>query len=94
VLLAYRVADGTLAWRYPQAGEDSAWGGTMTTAGGLVFYADPAGNFEAVDALTGRALWHFNTGQSFHASPMTYAVGGLQYVAIAAANDIFTFALR
>jgi alcohol dehydrogenase (cytochrome c) len=59
----------------------------------LVFFGDDAGSVEAVEAATGRALWHFNTGQSMHASPMSYAVDGVQYVTIAAGSDVFTFAL-
>ena len=47
----------------------------------------------AVDAETGQPLWHFNTGQSFKASPMTYAVDGVQYVAVCAGSDVFSFAL-
>jgi alcohol dehydrogenase (cytochrome c) len=93
VLLALSPADGKLAWTYPQIGRGNSWGGTLSTAGGLVFFADDAESFEAVDAETGRALWHFNTGQSFSASPMTYAVDGVQYVAIAAGSDVFTFTL-
>jgi alcohol dehydrogenase (cytochrome c) len=65
----------------------------MTTAGGLVFFGDDSHSFEAVDAKTGAALWHFNTGQMLHASPMSYAVNGKQYVAIASGNDLFSFAL-
>lgn len=65
----------------------------MTTAGGLVFFADEAESFEAVDGRTGAQLWHFTTGQQMHASPMSYAVLGKQYVAIASGSDIFTFAL-
>jgi alcohol dehydrogenase (cytochrome c) len=65
----------------------------MTTKGGLVFFGDDAQSFEAVDARTGVPLWHFNTGQNLHASPMSYAVNGKQYVAIAAGSDIFSFAL-
>ena len=65
----------------------------MMTAGGLVFFANDAEGFEAVDAKSGQSLWHFNTGQSIHASPMSYAVSGRQYVAIAAGSDLFTFAL-
>jgi len=38
-------------------------------------------------------LWHFQTGQNFHSSPMSYAIHGLQYVAIASGSDIFSFAL-
>jgi len=65
----------------------------MTTAGGLVFFGDDAQSFEALDARTGKPLWHFNAGQDFSASPMSYAVQGKQYVAIAAGSDIFSFAL-
>ena len=65
----------------------------MTTASGLVFFGDNSEAFEAVDAKTGKPLWHFNTGQPLHASPMTYAVHGKQYVATAAGSDIFSFAL-
>ncbi len=94
ILLALSVADGKPVWRYPQVGRGSSSGGTLTTSGGLVFFGDDAESFEAVDAASGRALWHFNTGQRFVASPMTYAVDGIQYVAIAAESDIFVFALQ
>ena len=93
VLLAYNVQTQSLAWKYPQTGRAHSSGGTMTTAGGLVFFGDDAESFEAVDAETGRPLWHFNTGQTFSASPMTYSVNRKQYVAIAAGNNIFSFAL-
>jgi alcohol dehydrogenase (cytochrome c) len=58
-----------------------------------VFFGDDAGSFEAVEAKTGRALWHFNTGQSMRASPMTYMVEGVQYVVVAAGSDVFSFSL-
>lgn len=93
ILLALSLDNGKPAWKYPQAGNGRSWGGTMTTAGGLVFFGDDTESLEAVDAATGRPLWHFNTGQMLHASPMTYAVDGVQYVAIAAGGDIFSFAL-
>jgi alcohol dehydrogenase (cytochrome c) len=94
ILTAYNPETGKFVWRYPQVGGGRSWGGTMTTAGGLVFFGNDAESFEAVDAHTGKSLWHFNTGQSMHASPMSYEVKGIQYVAIAAGGDIFTFALR
>jgi alcohol dehydrogenase (cytochrome c) len=59
----------------------------------LVFFGDDAGSFEAVEAQSGRALWHFNTGQQISASPMSYAIGDKQYVAIAAGSNVFSFAL-
>jgi alcohol dehydrogenase (cytochrome c) len=93
VLLAYNLDTNSIAWRHPQVGNAHSQGGTMTTAGGLVFFGDDAESFEAIDAKSGKPLWHFNTGQNFSASPMSYAVQGKQYVAVAAGNDIFSFAL-
>jgi alcohol dehydrogenase (cytochrome c) len=92
-LLALSVPDGRVAWRYPQTGTGDSWGGILTTAGGLIFFGDDAGSFEAVDAASGRSLWHFNTGQRMRASPMTYEVQGIQYVTIAAGSDVFSFVL-
>lgn len=93
ILLAFSVPDGKPVWRYPQVGRGDSWGGTLTTAGGLLFFADDSRSFEAVDASNGQSLWHFNTGQRIDASPMTYAIDGMQYVAIAAGSDIFSFTL-
>jgi alcohol dehydrogenase (cytochrome c) len=93
VLLALSVADGKPAWRYPQTGRGNSWAGTLTTATGLVFFGDDAGSLEAVDAANGDPLWHFNIGQTFRASPMTYAVDDVQYVAVAGESEIFSFVL-
>jgi len=93
ILLAYSLEGDKPAWRYVQAGAGRSAGGTMTTSGGLVFFGDDAQSFEAVNAQTGKALWHFNTGQNFTASPMSYAINSKQYVAIAAGSDVFSFAL-
>ena len=93
ILLAYNPETGKFAWRYPQIGSGGSWGGTMATASGLVFFGNNSEAFEAVDARTGASLWHFTTGQSMHASPMSFAVDGKQYVAIASGSDVFAFAL-
>jgi alcohol dehydrogenase (cytochrome c) len=93
ILLAYDAETCRFVWRYPQVGSGHSWGGTMTTAGNLVFFGNDTEEFEAVNAQTGQSLWHFNTGQSMHASPMSYSVNGKQYVAIAAGSDLFSFAL-
>lgn len=93
VLVAYDPVKNSFAWRAPQVGNTHSFAGVMSTATGLVFFGDDANSFEAVDGLTGKSLWHFNMGQSPHASPMSYAVDGKQYFAIAAGNDLFTFAL-
>ena len=93
IILAYNLDTQSFAWKYPQVGNARSSGGTMTTTGGLVFFGDDAESFEAVDAQSGKPLWHFNTGQEFGASPMSYAVEGKQYVAIAAGGDVFSFSL-
>jgi plastocyanin len=62
-------------------------GGTMTTAGGLVFGGEGNGNFDAYDAASGNRLWQFQTGAGANAPPMTYMVNGQQYVAVAAGGN-------
>lgn len=93
ILVGYSLDTGSFSWKYPQAGRGRSTAGTMATAGGLVFFGDDASSFEAVDARSGKPLWHFNTGQEMNASPMSYAVAGKQHVAIAAGSDVFSFAL-
>jgi len=83
----------SIRWRYPQANGRWSAAGTMATSTGLVFFGDNSRVFRSLDAKTGKPLWHFNTGQPLHASPMSYAVNGKQYIAIAAGSDVFSFAL-
>jgi alcohol dehydrogenase (cytochrome c) len=66
----------------------------MATAGGLVLYGDGNGAFIAADAKNGKLLWHFNTGQSSKAGPMTYMVDGNQYVGMPMGNTVLAFGLR
>jgi alcohol dehydrogenase (cytochrome c) len=70
-----------------------SWSGVLSTAGGLVFTGDADGNFMALDAASGKILWHFQCGASIYAGPMTYAIDGKQYVAIAAGTALFAFGL-
>jgi len=93
VLVAFDPQTNKIAWKYPQAGDGQPWGGVMSTATGVVFFAGLGGFFEAAEGRSGKSLWHFNTGQQLHASPMSYAVDGKQYVAIASGDDLFSFAL-
>jgi alcohol dehydrogenase (cytochrome c) len=65
----------------------------LSTAGGLVFSGDSEGNFIALDATTGKVLWHFQMGGAVYAAPMAYAVDGKEYVAIAAGSALFVFTL-
>ena len=80
-----------LAWEVETSGQwvgelFATWngGGLMTSAGGLVFQGRGSGEFVALDAATGEQLHSIDTGTSMMAGPMTYTVGGEQYVAIMA----------
>ena len=57
-------------------------GGTLSTGGNLVFSGNLHGDFRAFDAKTGKVLWSKNLGTGIGAGPVTYSVGGKQYVAI------------
>lgn len=59
-------------------------GGTLSTAGGLVFHGDTKGWFKALNAKTGKTLWKFNSGSGINQAPMTYELDGKQYVAVVA----------
>ena len=76
-------------WKHPSP----TWSGALSTAGGLVFTGDAEGNFIALDAANGKSLWHFQCGASVYSSPMSFAIDGKQYVAVAAGSTLFTFAL-
>jgi len=91
---AIDIQTGKIAWEVPQVGApEGNYSGVLSTAGGLVFYGETGGGFAAVDAATGETLWHFETGQEWRASPMTYSVNGRQYVAIASGGNILSFDL-
>jgi quinohemoprotein ethanol dehydrogenase len=69
-------------WKAEQPG---LWaGGTLTTAGGLVFIGQANGDLAAFDASTGEKLWHYNCGRPITASPISYALDGVQYLAVLA----------
>jgi alcohol dehydrogenase (cytochrome c) len=57
--------------------------GALSTGGGLVFLALFDGTVAAYDDTTLEELWKINVGSGFTAPPMTYEIGGRQYVAIA-----------
>jgi len=63
------------------------------TAGDVVFSADVDAYFYALDAVTGESLWHIALGGPVHASPMTFAVNGQQYVTMTIGNVVYTFGL-
>ncbi len=81
-LIAWDPVRQKEVWRQEQV---SPWnGGTLTTAGNLVFQGTADGRFIAYDARTGKQLWQSPTGTGVVAAPSTYMVDGKQYVSIAA----------
>lgn len=90
---ALDIQTGTTVWNYAQTGNSTTYSGVLSTAGGLVFFGEDSGAFAALDADTGRLLWHFQANQDWKASPMTYMVGGKQYVAIASGMGFWAFTL-
>lgn len=59
--------------------------GVLATAGGLVFQGTGTGHFCAYDAETGQKLKDIEVGSAIIAGPMSYSIGGVQYVAVMAA---------
>ena len=70
------------------------WGGVLSTAGNLVFGGTIEGNVFALDARTGKNLWHFPLGGAVFANPVSYLSNGKQHIAIAAGDVLAAFALE
>lgn len=80
-LIAWDPVAQKEAWRVEQI---SPWnGGTLTSAGNLVFQGTADGRFVSYDAKTGAKLWEFPVGTGIVAAPVTYEVDGKQYVSVA-----------
>ena len=80
-LMALRVDTGEVAWQVKTRTPLS--GGTLVTAGGLVFNGDPEGNFVAYSAEDGKRLWSYQTGSGMRGAPIAYRLDGKEYIAIA-----------
>jgi alcohol dehydrogenase (cytochrome c) len=63
-------------------------GGTLSTAGNLVFWGDLHGDFKAIDAKSGEVVWNKNLGSGIGAGPVTYQVNGKQYVAVVVGRSV------
>ena len=84
---------GKRMWDVTEVRSNHYGPGLMNTAGGILFAPEQYGQVAMRDLRTGKALWHFNTGDFITASPITYMVDGRQYFAIASGTNIFAFGL-
>jgi PQQ-dependent dehydrogenase (methanol/ethanol family) len=98
---AVNVDTGKLAWKHDTA--QPLIGGGLATGGGLYFFGEGNGSFNALDSKTGKKLWNFNCGAGANAMPVSYMVGKRQYIAMGCGgntqldfkrgNSVFVFAL-
>ena len=67
-------------------------GGALATAGDLVFTGEGNGRFVAYDAHSGTPLWQHRSDYGVNAPPVSYMVGGKQYISVAAGgNSLFGY---
>ncbi len=98
---AVDVDTGKVKWKHDT--EQPLIGGGLATGGGLYFFGEGNGSFNALDSATGKKLWSFNCGAGANAMPVSYMVGGKQYIAMGCGgntqldfkrgNSVFVFAL-
>ena len=89
---AIDTTNGERKWEF-KISQGSLSAGLMATAGGTVFVGTREGNLIVLDAKTGKSLWRFQTGGTIASSPISYAVDGRQFVALAAGGVLYSFAL-
>ncbi|HEX7079444.1 MAG TPA: PQQ-dependent dehydrogenase, methanol/ethanol family [Gammaproteobacteria bacterium] len=79
-LLAWDPVKQEARWTVPHS--DASGGGTLTTAGNLVFQGTDTGRFVAYRADNGEKLWEVDLGHGIMAAPSTYMIDGKQYVSV------------
>ena len=91
---AYEPISGEQVWQ-ARAPTVSPIGvsGNLVTAGDILVQGTDTGGFYAFDARTGERLFEYMSERPVRASPMTYQVGGRQYIVIVASNRMLAFAL-
>jgi len=83
---------GDIRWEYRV--QPKSRSGLLTTASDLLFGGTEDGYFFALDAVTGKELWHLSTGGSVNSAPISYAVDGKQYVTIQAGHALLTLGVN
>ena len=83
-LIAWNPVAQKAAWTVEHT---APWnGGTLATAGGVVFQGLTDHTFRAYDAANGSLLWQFPTQDAIITAPISYAIGDTQYIAVTVGN--------
>lgn len=94
MLQAIDYKTGKVKWSHKWEGPGGPRNGVLSTAGNVVFAADPQNNFVALNATTGQPLWRANLGGGISNGPISYQLDGTQYVIVAAGDTLFGFAMH
>jgi len=82
---AVNLDTGKISWQYIT--QQPMIGGTLATAGNLLFSGESNGYFFALDSRTGKKLWQFQAGAGVNAAPMAYRIDGQLHIAVAAGGN-------
>ncbi len=82
---ALDLRTGKIAWQNQM--DQPMMGGSLATAGGLVFTGEGNGNFDAYDARTGKLLWQFSAGAGCNAAPMGFELHGEEMIGVACGGN-------
>jgi alcohol dehydrogenase (cytochrome c) len=91
-LKALDPLSGEIKWEFPYFSNPN--GGALSTAGGIVFGGDSDGNFIALDAKSGKDLWHVQLGAAIYSTAICFEMDGKQYVAIPVGAVLYAFAMK
>ena len=92
VIEAIDYQTGKIRWTH-ELGPGTPSAGILTTSSGLTFTGDIRGNVLALQTTTGKTLWHAGSGGRISTSPITYELGGHQYLLTTSGGVIFAWAL-
>jgi alcohol dehydrogenase (cytochrome c) len=91
-LKALDYETGKTVWQR-DLGKGHSFSGVLTTAGHLLFSGDTSGNLLALDPANGDLLWHVYAGGTLNSSPMTYQIGGRQYLITPVDSVVYAWTL-
>lgn len=88
---ALEARTGKIQWQFRLTAPTTS--GLLATAGGLIFGGSNEGNFFALDAESGKPVWHFQAGGPVSGNPVSFAAQGNQYIVTPAGNVLVAFKL-